>query len=404
MKPTKLSKLQKIRNRARCVLCRWLSRRLAPLKGKAFKPVTQSKPVPYVERMIAVSGGPALVWPYYNLRPGLGPFELIPDSNSYRSPNWLQQLPTSMPRHKIIVNLLPALTEEWLANDQFQTDTERRIKDVLVRYEEHGICFRRNYAHDLANILRENSAGLRYNWTVLFFYVAIIKKLLEKRNVDEAMNELVQISKANVPRAGMMLSLGALSLFLKARQTIHLPGDAKPAYSFVQAFFAFQPGRKDEVDHLSVAYLRNRSLDLGIYYFFPAMISLGQKPTGETVIATRDAPLLRLIFRVLPFLFDPVVAPAIPTAIARDEFATGDGLEFVAWRSRLNETFEPPLKEDQKLKRLANLAEYAMSLCDLPEEKEALDQIWREWTLPAIGSTDLHRNGGEFRSGRCSSA
>lgn len=87
-------------------------------------------PVPYAERMIELSGGPALVWRYYNVRPGQGPFEIAPDNNSYRNPNWLEQLPTNIPRHKIIVNLLPALTEEWLANEQFQNDTERRIKDI----------------------------------------------------------------------------------------------------------------------------------------------------------------------------------------------------------------------------------------------------------------------------------
>lgn len=351
MKLTILEKLRRSKNRTACVFCRYLSRmnwRIA----KPFTSITQGQPVPYAERIVQIPGGPALVWPYYNIRPGQGPFEIAPDSNSYRNPNWVEQLPSSMPRHKVIVNLLPALTEEWLANEKFRGDPERRIMDIIARYEEHGICFRKHYAADVTNILQTNSAALRYNWTILFFYVAIIKKLLERRNLEEAMVELVKVSRADVPRAGMMLSLGALSLFLKARQTLCLPGDPKPAYSFVQGFFAFQPGRKGEVNHLSVAYLRNRSLDLGIYHFFPTMTSLGQQHVGETAIATRDAPLLRLIFRTLPFFFDPALAPAIPTAIAREEFATDDGLEFVTWRSRLNEKFEPPLTQDQKLKRL----------------------------------------------------
>ncbi|WP_244554455.1 hypothetical protein [Agrobacterium rosae] len=383
MKSTILAKLRRSKNRTACVICRYLSQ-MNWRPAKLFTPVKQVQPVPYAERIVQIPRGPTLVWPYYNIRPGEGPFEIAPDSNSYRNPNWVEQLPSSMPRYKVIVNLLPALTEEWLANEQFRGDPEQRIVNIIARYEERGVCFRKHYATDLTSILQTNSAAFRYNWTILFFYVAIIKKLLEKRDLDEAMHELTKVSRADVPRAGMMLSLGALSLFLKARQTLCLPGDPKKAYSFVQAFFDFQPGRKGEVNHLSVAYLRNRSFDLGMYYFFPSMTSLGQQPVGETVIATRDAPLLRLIFRALPFIFDPERAPSIPTAIARDEFATNDGLEFVAWRSRLNEKFEPPINQDQKTKRLANLAEYARGLCELAEEKEALDQIRREWAVPTI--------------------
>ncbi|WP_148213973.1 hypothetical protein [Allorhizobium ampelinum] len=372
-----------IKSRATCLLCRLIWRLKRP-KVRAVTPVIQNKPVSYADRLITLSGGPALIWPYHNILPGEGPFEIAPDSNCYRNPNWVEQLPSSIPRNKVIVNLLPALTEEWLANGKFRIDPERWIMDIVVHYEERGVCFRGSYAADLAKILRGNADALRYNWTLLFYYVAIIKKLLERRNVEEAMQELVKVSKADVPRAGMMLSLGALSLFLKADQTLHLHGDPKSAYSFVQRFFDFQPGQKGEVNHLSVAYLRNRSLDLGMYYFFPAMTSLGQQPVGETLIATHDAPLQRLIFRVLPFLFDPTVAPAVPTSIAVDEFANDDGLAFVEWRSRLNEKFEPPFNKDQRLKRLANLADYAKGLCDMSDEKDALDEVWREWTLPYL--------------------
>ncbi|RWX74902.1 hypothetical protein EPK99_23465 [Neorhizobium lilium] len=353
-------------------------------KVSVFTQLTQDTPVPYAERLIALSGGPALIWPYYNILPDEGPFEIAPDSNCYRNPAWVEQLPSSMPRHNVIVNLLPALTEEWLANEKFRIDPERWIMDIVVHYEERGVCFRGSYATDLANMLRKHADAQRYNWTLLFYYVAIIKKLLEKRNVEEAMQELVKVSNADVPRAGMMLSLGALSLFLKRNQRLRLPGDPKLAYSFVQRFFDFQPGQKGEVDHLSVAYLRNRSLDLGMYYFFPAITSLGQQPVGETIIATRDAPLQRLIFRVLPFLFDPTAAPDVPTSIAVEEFASDDGLAFFEWRSRLNKKFEPPLNEDQRLKRLANLADYAKGLCDMSDEKDALDEVWREWTLPYL--------------------
>lgn len=382
MKP--IMKLRKLKNRTTCAFCRYLAQLMKMRSAEVYTPATENQPVPYPERILEILRGPALVWPYYNIRRGEGPFEIAPDSNSYRNPNWVEQLPSSMPRHKVIVNLLPALTEEWLANEKFRIDPERWILDIVARYEERGVCFRGNYATEIANMLRENSDALRYNWTLLFFYVAIIKKLLERRNIEDAMRELVKVSNADVPRAGMMLSLGALCLFLKGRQRLCLPGDSKPAYSFVQRFFAFQPGRKGEVDHLSVAYLRNRSLDLGMYYFFPAMTSLGQRALGETVIATHDVPLRHLFFRILPFLFDPARAPAIPTSIAQGEFAPDDGLAFVAWRSQLNQHFEPPLNQGQKLGRLENLAKYAKGLCERTAEKDALDEVWHKWAVPYL--------------------
>lgn len=377
---------RKSKSRFACVFCRWLS----PLFGRrtttAFAPVVQKEPVAYAARLIELPSGPALIWPYYNVRPGHGPFEIAIDSNSYRNPSWITKLPAHFSRGRFVVNLLPALTEEWLANEQFRINPEERIRDIILRYEERGVCFRKHYAVDLATTLRRDSEAWRYNWTLLFFYVAIFKKLLERRDTDEAMRELIKLSTADVPRAGMMLSLGALSLFLKSRQDLRLAGDKKPAYSFVRKFFDFQSGRKGESDHLTVGYLRNRALDLGMYYFFPASTSVGFKPLGEMVILTDDVPLRRLFFRILPFYFDPALSPAIPTSLAPAEFSSEDGAAFVAWRFRLNERFEPPVDAKQKFDRLANLAEFARSLCDSAVEKDALEEVWREWTVPHMVS------------------
>lgn len=51
--------------------------------------------------------------------------------------------------------------------------------------------------------------------------------------------------------------LTALGTLLKGSQSLKLADDSKPAFSYLDSFLAFQPGQKDETDHINVPYLRN---------------------------------------------------------------------------------------------------------------------------------------------------
>lgn len=50
---------------------------------------TSETPVPHSERVVRLSDGSALNWPYYNVRVGSGPWEIAVDSNRLERTQWL---------------------------------------------------------------------------------------------------------------------------------------------------------------------------------------------------------------------------------------------------------------------------------------------------------------------------
>jgi len=62
---------------------------------------------------------------------------------------------------------------------------------------------------------------------------------------------------ARIPRFTSAIMLTALGTLLKGSQSLKLADDSKPAFSYLDSFLAFQPGQKDETDHINVPYLRN---------------------------------------------------------------------------------------------------------------------------------------------------
>jgi len=109
------------------------------------------------------------------------------------------------------------------------------------------------------------------------------------------------MTQKDIPRFTSAMMLVALGTLLKSNQSLKLVGDLKPAFSYLDSFLAFQPGQKDETDHINVPYLRNRAGDLNLWLSLPLLRQQGYPKLEEHIGEHRQikADLGRLTQRVV---------------------------------------------------------------------------------------------------------
>ncbi|UIF86272.1 hypothetical protein [Cupriavidus sp. UYPR2.512] len=297
-----------------------------------------NQPVPYAERCIRTSSGTAIVWPFLNAEKGAGPYELFLDTNALSNVQWFVQLPEEI-RAKCVINPWPALQEQWLSNPQFRESTTDRIKAMIENLAKLGAPFRAQFAQQQEGLLRRNDEALRTQFSLIIPYIAIMKSLLTERlPAQQALLRLEAMAQHDIPRFTSAMMLTALGTLLKGSQSLKLADDLKPAFSYLDSFLAFQPGRKDETDHINVPYLRNRAGDLNLWLGLPLLRQQGYRFVGTPAVVTGDRALHRLIARVIPPILhgDPTMAFAL----------SPEGLPMPLcqrirpWRRRFG--FEPP--------------------------------------------------------------
>lgn len=338
--------------------------------------------VPYGDRYLPVDGGIALIWPYANLGKGAGPYELFLDTNALNKTRWAGRLPSEL-REKAILNPWPALMEQWLSNPEFREKPSARIEGMIAPLADMGIRFREGFADEQTALLRKNETQLRTQCSLLFPYVAIMKSLVrEKGSPEDAVARLRELTQADVPRFAACIMLTALAVVLKSRQSLRFAGDDNPAYSYLESFLAFQPGRKKgETDRINVPYLRNRAGDLSLWYAVPMLLQQGYRLVGEPVVVTGDKALHRVIFRALPPLWHEnrriafTIDPEVLDEASRSKIA-----EAVAGL-RIRQA----LTDEERARRMKTLFDLAKSWCIHPEERDALDEALHEWWKPGDG-------------------
>ncbi|WP_321949657.1 hypothetical protein [Burkholderia cenocepacia] len=340
--------------------------------------------VPYKERMrLAAKGGTALIWPFIDEMPGKGALELVLDNNALSNTAWLAEHQERLAGRSLTINPWLALVEQWLSNPKFREEPVQRIDGFLKPLEKHGVQFGEGYARVQADLLQRNDAQLRYQFSITFGYVAILKKLMDgPKDTGAQWDHLKELSHADVPRMSACLLLASAVLFFKERQSLRLKDDNATAMSYLSTFFAYQPAQKNEPTYISQAYLRNRGGDLALWYALPMLNMAGVKWMGDPVVVTKDKALYRFIFRLLPAVRGS--GGAIQFCPAFDELPEADAW---AWHERiaqLNFEFRPPT-EDAKLLRLQNLFTFAKACCNQEVEKSELDAAWSEWIEPGIG-------------------
>ena len=251
--------------------------------------------VPYDERCIRTAGGTAVVWPFLNAEKGPGPYELFLDTNALSNVQWFAQLPEDL-RARCVLNPWPALQEQWLSNPKFRESTTNRIDSMIEGLVRLGASFRDRFAQEQERLLHRNDAALRTQFSLIVPYIAIMKSLLARKvPAEQGLQRLESLVQQDIPRVTSALMLAALGTLLKGGQSIKLDGDSKPAFSYLDSFLAFQPGQKDETDHINVSYLRNRAGDLNLWLGLPLLRQQGYRFVGTPAIVTGDRALHRLI-------------------------------------------------------------------------------------------------------------
>lgn len=338
--------------------------------------------VRYQDRYLITDSGTALVWPFLNVAKGEGPYELFLDTNALSKTQWVGQLPTEI-LQRAVVNPWPALMEQWLSNPAFRGNATQRIQDMVAPLADLGVRFRPGFAQEQTTLLSKNEKLWRYQCSLLFPYVAIMKSLLrEKVSPADALARLDTFVSADVPRFAGSIMLMALAVLLKSKQSLKLPGASKPAYSYLASFLAFQPTRKkEETDRINIPYLRNRSGDLSLWYAVPTLRQHGYDFIGEPVLVTADNALHRVILRVIsPVLHETGMAGFYVASGALDDAMQARILE-AAQNIRVRQSPTP----SEMTRRLETQFRLAQEWCEHAEERQALDEAWLDWCKPGIG-------------------
>lgn len=337
--------------------------------------------VPYAERCIRTSSGTSIVWPFLNTEKGSGPYELFLDTNALCKVQWFTQLPEEI-RTKCIINPWPALQEQWFSNPQFRESTIDRIKAMINDLANQGAQFRERFAEDQERLLRKNDLALRTQFTFVVPYVAIMKSLMShKAPPDQVLQHLEDMAKKDIPRYSAVMMLIALFALLRNSQSLKLIGDSKPAFSYMESFISFQPGQKDETDHINIPYLRNRAGDLNLWLSVPLLRQQGYQFVGTPAIVTGDRALHRLIVRAIP--------PVLCTTQAMAFFPSQDEGLPICMHQRIVDFAKSihariTSTTDEQLVRMSNLFNLAKTYCSDPREREALDQMFSEWWSPGF--------------------
>lgn len=339
--------------------------------------------VPYAERYVRTASGTAVIWPFLNVEKENGPYELFLDTNALSNVQWFAQLSDDI-REKCVVNPWPALLEQWLSNPQFRESPADRINTMIAGLERGGAIFRDQFAQEQEHLLRKNDAALRTQFSLVVPYVAIMKSLLsQKLPTEEALKRLEDIVRQDIPRFGAMVTLTALGVLLKSKQSLKLAGDSVPAFSYLDSFLAFQPGKKDETNHINVPYLRNRAGDLNLWFAVPLLRQHGYSFVGTPAIATGDRALHRLIVRAIPPVWQPdnlvmgfcMAGEELPSSLCEQVMRLMQQVEIRHGTPTL----------DTQLARMSNLFDLAKTLSKDEREHQALDDVFSEWWRPGLG-------------------
>ncbi|ABM31138.1 hypothetical protein QRO08_22265 [Paracidovorax citrulli] len=345
---------------------------------------SSNQPIPYAARCerLPPSGTTALVWPFVNVAKGEGPYELFLDTNALARTEWAEQLPAA-DRVRYSLNPWPALMEQWMSNQKLREspDPAAWVNDRLAPLASRGFLFRARFAQQQVALLRKNESALRTQFSLIFPYVALMRSLLsQKVPPEEALAKLDALMQADVPRFTGMAMLLALSVLLKGRQSLKLDGDPKPAYSYLESFLSFQPGKKDEADHITLPYLRNRAGDLNLWLSVPMLRQAGYEFIGTPALVTEDKALHRVILRTLP----PVLTPNRAMGFGVDSNGLDPEICHRIVMAVGPMVVRGAVTSQEKEERLGRLFAMAGAACARPEETAALDEAWRTWCQPGM--------------------
>jgi len=336
--------------------------------------------ISFSERIISLSSGFSLIWPFRNVSKSSGPYELFLDNNALVTSRWFTELEMPM-KQRSIISPFHALSEQWLSNPAFRNNAVERIEKFLTPFINQGLLFDINYATKYADLLKKHEKASKSQWMITYLYVVLLYRIVSAKKDDIQPKELLTaLSKVDVPRFNACIMLCTLASYLKENKEIKIIGDNKPAYSYISSFVDLHTSNKNE-SIVDESYLRNRAGDLSIWLHLPALIHTGYQSAGELVVVTQDKALKNLIFRCIP----SVLMESGRMAFSFDERSfEPHHSENITHEILANtkESFIPVSREEQleKLERLKKHITYGA--------KETLviqvDKVWEEWLLPGF--------------------
>ncbi len=193
----------------------------------------------------------------------------------------------------------------------------------------------------------------------------------QRLSLDDTLARLADLGQADIPRFSGAIALTALTAALRKKQSFKLQGDTATAYSLLESFLAFQPGKKDETDHMNVAYLRNRAGDLNVWLMLPILRQLGFSIGSHSALATGDKALHRVILRTVP----PVMMESGTTSFTLAPQELPPEVEQHVWSVLKQLAFRGQATPDLQLARMRNIFAIAKAWTKDPREQEALGKV-----------------------------
>lgn len=344
------------------------------------------------DRRIVWQNHTAFIYPFIGQNPNSEAVELVFDTNAVIHPkDWMFALDQRLLKaENVVLNPHLAWVEQWLSNEQFLLSSTDKINKALESFGKYKCSFAHNYAEIQSQNLCKSDQDLRFKFAMLFGYIAIAKLLLDaKESFEWKCNKLVEISnERDFPRFSGMLMFIAITLYFQKYQKVKITGDTKPVFSYLESFFAFQSGNKNEKNYLNLSYLRNRSGDLTLWYSMPMLFGSASDQqlsvVGNPVVVTGDKALNRVIFRLLPP--STTNGSEITFVFADKEIPSEYRDDLNRFVKSINTQFSPPKDEQEKLFRLECLMQRAVELTNISDEKNELNRILSECIAPCLDS------------------
>jgi hypothetical protein len=350
-----------------------------------FKKNTTTNPnpnidIPFFDRVIDLSSGFSLIWPFLEKTQSTGPYELFLDNNALITSSWINELPSEI-KSKVVLNLSFALTEQWLSNPAFKDNAIERINNFTSQFEKLGIYFEKDHAQKLESFFIKNEKESRTQWMLSYLYLVLLYRVVfSKKNDNTPRKILTTIKDLDVPMFNGCIMLCTLADYLRRNQSLKLEGDKTPAFSYISSFIALHGSKKNESD-VDENFLRNRAGDISLWLNIPMLRQLNYQTQGEQIAVTRDKALKKLIFRCFPgrivdsrqmaLSFDERSFPDEHSKEIRKEIEANVG------------AVRPPAKRQEQLKRFNILKKHVLDGANA-ELTNNVEQVWNEWVTPGF--------------------
>lgn len=333
--------------------------------------------IPFEDRLMKLSGDTKIIWPLCNIQSKNEPCELFLDAHHIRHTQWSSSLSVKFKR-TLIVNPLPAFLSEALLNPEFELRPYEHIDSMIGGLKASGHIFHPEHADINTRLLMNNLTSWRYQYGILFPFISIGQSLLSPDLPAEVAERLFRkVLASDIPLFISILAPMALCIVLR-RNFSDASEQEKEARTLLEKYFS----KKNTQSPVSSQYVLDDFLNRGMLLLQTNLIQLlvgsSYKFAGVPAIATSNPLLFRVIFRAFSLkMTEKYQIGLVPDMNVFGERNISDAMALVSSTS-----VRPASDSKTRMRRLKNLFELAISLCEQSSEKKALLITWQDWVKP----------------------